>query len=52
MFELREKAQQLEFAQDRDPDELDEEDDDEYPLDDHLNGESIDRSHNDGAILA
>lgn len=54
MFELREKAQQLEFSQDRDHDEID---DDDYPLDDHMNGESvpnshIDHSHNDGAILA
>lgn len=55
VFELREKAQQLEYVPERDPDE--EEDDDDYNLDEHINGESIqnshiDHSHNDGAILA
>lgn len=44
----------MEYVQDRDHDE---EDDDDYPLDERMNGESvpnshIDHSHNDGAILA
>lgn len=54
MFELREKAQQLEFAQDRDREELDE--DDNYPLDEHINGgDSVTSSHNHndtGPVLA
>lgn len=54
VFELREKAQQLEFAQDRDREELDE--DDNYPLDEHINGgDSVASSHNHndtGPVLA